>query len=117
VTRQVVGEAMVNGLLGGALGIALGLAGAYVVTAISPTLQAQLGGGGGDGGGGGGVMGGGPARQASSTTLDVALTAPVSLTTVALAVALAVTGGLIAGAFGGWRASRLRPADALRRVE
>ncbi|WP_210577026.1 ABC transporter permease [Streptomyces sp. GESEQ-4] len=115
VTRQVVGEAMVNGLLGGALGIALGLAGAYVVTAISPTLQAQLGGG--DGGGGGGVMGGGPARQASSTTLDVALTAPVSLTTVALAVALAVTGGLIAGAFGGWRASRLRPADALRRVE
>ncbi|WP_328501814.1 FtsX-like permease family protein [Streptomyces sp. NBC_00457] len=115
VTRQVVGEAMVNGLLGGALGIALGLAGAYVVTAISPTLQAQLGGGGGGGGGGG--IGGGPARQASSTTLDVALTAPVSLTTVALAVALAVTGGLIAGAFGGWRASRLRPADALRRVE
>ncbi|WP_234486061.1 ABC transporter permease, partial [Streptomyces sp. MBT97] len=37
VTRQVVGEAMVNGLLGGALGIALGLAGAYAVTAISPT--------------------------------------------------------------------------------
>ena len=28
-----------------------------------------------------------------------------------------VAGGLIAGGFGGWRASRLRPADALRRVE
>ncbi|MFC9292363.1 ABC transporter permease, partial [Streptomyces sp. NPDC057052] len=40
VTRQVVGEAMVNGLLGGALGIALGLCGAYAVTAVSPTLQA-----------------------------------------------------------------------------
>ncbi|MFI6011682.1 ABC transporter permease [Streptomyces sp. NPDC051243] len=121
VTRQVVGEAVVNGLLGGALGIAIGVAGAYVVTAISPTLQAQLGGGtggGGMGGGpGGGGFGGGPGRQVSSTTLDVALTAPVSLTTVALAVGLAVTGGLIAGAFGGWRASRLRPADALRRVE
>ncbi|MDO0912200.1 ABC transporter permease [Streptomyces sp. DT2A-34] len=122
VTRQVVGEAIVNGLLGGALGIAIGLAGAYVVTAISPTLQAQLGGGGGGGGtgggpGGGGFGGGGPGRQTASTTLDVALTAPVSLTTVALAVGLAVTGGLIAGAFGGWRASRLRPADALRRVE
>ncbi|GAA4069092.1 ABC transporter permease [Streptomyces shaanxiensis] len=121
VTRQVVGEAVVNGLLGGALGIALGLAGAYVVTAISPTLQAQLGGGGGGGmgggPGGGGFGGGGPGRQTASTTLDVALTAPVSLTTVALAVGLAVTGGLIAGAFGGWRASRLRPADALRRVE
>ncbi|MFH0174587.1 ABC transporter permease [Streptomyces cacaoi] len=121
VTRQVVGEAMVNGLLGGALGIALGLAGAYVVTAISPTLQAQLGGGGGGGGqggpgGGGGGFGGG-GRQAAAKTLDVALTAPVSVTTVAVAVGLAVAGGLIAGAFGGWRASRLRPADALRRVE
>jgi ABC-type lipoprotein release transport system permease subunit len=41
----------------------------------------------------------------------------VSLNTIALAVALAVLGGLIAGTFGGWRASRLRPADALRRVE
>ncbi|WP_340376541.1 ABC transporter permease [Streptomyces sp. SS7] len=120
VTGQVVGEAMVNGLLGGALGIALGLAGAYAVTAVSPTLEASLGGGGargqgGFGGGGGGGFGG-PGR-AASRTLDVALTAPVSVTTVAVAVGLAVAGGLIAGAFGGWRASRLRPADALRRVE
>ncbi|MGW2616740.1 ABC transporter permease [Streptomyces sp. NPDC001500] len=117
VTRQVVGEAMVNGLLGGALGIALGLAGAYAVTAISPTLQAQLGGGGGQDGPGGGGGFGGPGRRAAARTLDVALTAPVSVTTVAVAVGLAVAGGLIAGAFGGWRASRLRPADALRRVE
>ncbi|WP_409470013.1 ABC transporter permease [Streptomyces sp. HC307] len=118
VTRQVVGEAVVNGLVGGALGIGLGLAGAYVVTAVSPTLQAELGAaGGGMTGGGPGGFGGGPAREAASRTLDVALTAPVSVTTIALAVGLAVTGGLIAGAFGGWRASRLRPADALRRVE
>ncbi|MGW2745289.1 ABC transporter permease [Streptomyces sp. NPDC001450] len=120
VTRQVVGEAVVNGLVGGALGIALGLAGAYVVTAISPSLQAQLGGGTGAGGfgggpGGGGGFGGPGPRQAK--TLEVALTAPVSVTTILLAVGLAVAGGLIAGAFGGWRASRLRPADALRRVE
>jgi len=119
VTRQVVGEAIVNGLVGGALGIALGLAGAYVVTEISPNLQAQLGSsGGGPGGGGPGGGGlGGPARQTASKALDVALTAPVSLNTIVVAVVLAVTGGLIAGAFGGWRASRLRPADALRRVE
>jgi ABC-type lipoprotein release transport system permease subunit len=116
VTRQVVGEAMVNGLLGGALGIALGLAGAYAVTAVSPTLQAQLGGGSGPGGGPGGGFAG-PGRQTAARTLDVALTAPVSVTTVSIAVGLAVAGGLIAGAFGGWRASRLRPADALRRVE
>ncbi|WP_370667188.1 ABC transporter permease [Streptomyces sp. IBSBF 2507] len=123
VTRQVIGEAVVNGLVGGALGIALGLAGAYAVTAVSPTLQAQLGGGTGGGGGAGGPGGlggggmGGPGRQAAAKTLDIALTAPVSLTTIALAVALAVAGGLVAGGFGGWRASRLRPADALRRVE
>ncbi|MFI5854593.1 ABC transporter permease [Streptomyces parvulus] len=125
VTRQVIGEAVVNGLVGGVLGIALGLAGAYAVTAASPTLQAQLGGGaggaggggtGGPGGFGGGGMGG-PARQTAAKTLDIALTAPVSVTTIALAVALAVAGGLVAGGFGGWRASRLRPADALRRVE
>lgn len=117
VTRQVVGEALVNGLMGGVLGIAVGLAGAYVVTAISPTLTAQLGGSGGGGLGGGPMGGGGPGRQSASRTLDIALTAPVSLTTILIAVALAVAGGLIAGAFGGWRASRLRPADALRRVE
>ncbi|MEU7300530.1 ABC transporter permease [Streptomyces sp. NPDC007206] len=118
VTRQVVGEAMVNGLVGGVLGIALGLAGAYAVTAVSPTLQAQLGGTGGGFGGGPGAGGGfgGPGRAAAKS-LQVALTAPVSVTTIVLAVALAVAGGLIAGAFGGWRASRLRPADALRRVE
>jgi ABC-type lipoprotein release transport system permease subunit len=32
-------------------------------------------------------------------------------------VGLAVAGGLLAGAFGGWRAARLRPADALRRLD
>ncbi|MFE6852762.1 ABC transporter permease [Streptomyces sp. NPDC057674] len=123
VTRQVVGEALVNGFIGGALGIAIGLAGAYAVTAVSPTLTAELGstGGmfGGDGGGRGGGMafGGGPAGTAAGKTVDIALTAPVSVTTVGLAVLLALGGGLVAGAFGAWRASRLRPADALRRVE
>ncbi|MFF7441974.1 ABC transporter permease [Streptomyces sp. NPDC008122] len=120
VTRQVVGEALVNGVIGGALGIAIGLAGAYAVTAASPTLTAELGAsGGGFGGGRGGMVFGGPgaARTAAGRTVDIALTAPVSVTTVGLAVLLALGGGLVAGAFGAWRASRLRPADALRRVE
>ncbi|MFE6132891.1 ABC transporter permease [Streptomyces sp. NPDC056437] len=120
VTRQVAGEALANGLFGGALGIALGLAGAWLITTFSPTLTAQLGGGGG-GAGGGRMFGAAQAGQggpgATSRALDIALTAPVSLTTIGLAVALAVAGGLVAGGFGGWRASRLRPADALRRVE
>lgn len=121
VTRQVAGEALVNGLIGGALGIGLGLGAAYLITAVSPTLTAQLAGGGGGlmraGGPGGGVATTRGARDAAGKALDVALTAPVSLATIGLAVGLAVLGGLIAGGFGGWRASRLRPADALRRVE
>ncbi|MFF4346287.1 ABC transporter permease [Streptomyces sp. NPDC001530] len=121
VTRQVVGESIVNGLLGGALGIALGLGAAYAVTAISPKLTAELGSTGGMGGGGGmgGPGGGGPGQQAASAaknTMEIALSAPVSLTTIALAAGLAIAGGLIAGAMGGWRASRMRPADALRSV-
>ncbi|MCM1947185.1 ABC transporter permease [Streptomyces sp. G2] len=124
VTCQVVGEALVNGVIGGALGIAVGLAGAYAVTAVSPTLTAELGasasGFAGRGGGmafGGGAGGPGMTRTAAGRSVDIALTAPVSLTTVGLAVLLALVGGLVAGAFGAWRASRLRPADALRRVE
>ncbi|RPK70411.1 macrolide transporter ATP-binding /permease protein [Streptomyces sp. ADI96-15] len=122
VTRQIVGEAVVNGLIGGVLGIAVGLGAAYAITAAGPTLTAQLGPlgggmGGGMGGGRGRGPGGGGGPGAGAQSLDVALTAPVSATTLALAVGLAVAGGLVAGAFGGWRASRLRPADALRRVE
>ncbi|MEU8617479.1 ABC transporter permease [Streptomyces sp. NPDC048623] len=127
ITRQVVGEALVNGLIGGVLGIAVGLGGAYLVTAVSPTLTAQLGGGAGGGGGGGFggpgggrvLVGGGAGGPAGGLgrSLDIALTAPVSLTTVGLAVLLALGGGLVAGAFGAWRAARLRPADALRRIE
>ncbi|CAL9496780.1 hypothetical protein SUDANB106_03377 [Streptomyces sp. enrichment culture] len=124
VTGQVVGEAVVTGLAGGALGIGLGLAGAWAVTAFGPSLSAELGasGGGMSGPGGGGGMGGpgggpgGAARETAARTLDVVLTAPVSLSVITLAVGLAVAGGLVAGAFGGWRASRLRPADALSRV-
>jgi putative ABC transport system permease protein len=36
---------------------------------------------------------------------------------IALAVLLALVGGLLAGAFGSWRISQLRPATALARVE
>jgi ABC-type antimicrobial peptide transport system permease subunit len=47
----------------------------------------------------------------------VSLTAPISITAVFAGLALAVAGGLIAGAAGALRAARLRPADAIRNVE
>ena len=48
--------------------------------------------------------------------MAVHLSAAVSANVILLAVVLAVAGGLIAGIFGGWRAARLRPADALSKV-
>ncbi len=55
-------------------------------------------------------------RDALGPTTDIVLTAPVTAWVVVAAVGLAIAGGLIAGAFGGWRAARLSPAEALRSV-
>jgi ABC-type lipoprotein release transport system permease subunit len=65
----------------------------------------------------GGPPGMAEAIGAAAQTVTVSLTAPVSLQLVGIAASLALAGALIAGAFGGWRAARLRPADALRRVD
>ncbi len=119
VVGQVMGESMVQGVIGAVIGVALGVLGARLIAAFSPSLKATLGNAAqaaaGQGGGPAG-MGGGPLGQAAQT-VTVNLTAPVSLELVAIAVGLALAGALIAGAFGGWRAARLRPADALRRVD
>ncbi|MGR0320990.1 ABC transporter permease [Agromyces sp. ZXT2-3] len=119
VVGQVAGESLVQGLIGGAAGLALGFVGIGVVNAISPSLATASSttttGPGGEAGTGGG-FGGGPLAAAAQETTEVILNAPVTVTVVALAVGLAVLGGLLAGAIGGWRASRLRPAEALRSV-
>jgi ABC-type lipoprotein release transport system permease subunit len=124
VIGQVMGEALVMGVIGGVVGVGLGFAGSAVVGAVAPTLTASTGAaatgapGGGSAAGPGGGGGGGLQRLASAAhTVSVHLTAPVTLTAVLLAVVLAIAGGLIAGSFGGWRAARLRPAAALARVE
>ncbi|MGO4689831.1 ABC transporter permease [Glaciibacter sp. 2TAF33] len=126
IVRQVAGESLVQGLIGGVAGIAIGLVGILVVNLVSPTLTATAtglaAGAPGRGAGGGAVTAGtgggfglGQAAQAAATT-DVALTAPVTVPVILIAVGLAIFGGLLAGAIGGWRASRLRPAEALRSV-
>ena len=128
IVGQVTGESLVQGLIGGAAGLALGLVGIWVLNLIAPTLGGSASGGlaggtttvGGPGGpGGGGAGGGGFASRAADTvgaTTEVVLNAPITVSVVAIAIGLAVLGGLIAGAIGGWRAARLRPAEALRSV-
>jgi ABC-type lipoprotein release transport system permease subunit len=118
VVGQVMGESLAIGLIGGAVGIGLGLAGSWLVEAFFPNLEATSGITGGPGGGAlAGPAGGGGLVDALSNTVSVPLHASVSLGLVALAIGLAVLGGLVAGSFGGWRAARLRPAEGLRRVE
>ncbi|MGP3966996.1 ABC transporter permease [Streptomyces sp. 6N223] len=130
VTGQVMSESLVTGLVGGAIGLGLGVLAAWAITTVKPGLTADLAGGLGQGPGGGGgpvmIRPGGAGGEASENaagsggggggSLDIGLTAPVSLDMLTIAVTLAVIGGLIAGAFAAWRAARLRPADALRRV-
>jgi ABC-type lipoprotein release transport system permease subunit len=58
-----------------------------------------------------------PAGRGRGQAVTVQINAQVTLAAVALAGVLALAGGLIVGGFGGWRAARVRPADALARVE
>jgi len=117
IVGQVAGESLVQGAIGGVLGVAVGLVGILVVNLIAPTLSAsaavqQPAGFGGDRPGGFG----GPGPQTAAATTDITLHAPVTVAVILLAVGLAILGGILAGAVGGWRAARLRPAEALRSV-
>jgi putative ABC transport system permease protein len=134
ITRQVAGESLVQGLIGGVIGAAAGLIGILVVNVIAPTVSASAastttrgpGSGGmpgaaataaaGSGTTGGAAAGGFGGGASTAATTDVVLHAPVTVEVFLLATGLAVLGGLVAGALGGWRASRLRPAEALRSV-
>jgi ABC-type antimicrobial peptide transport system permease subunit len=111
VVRQVAGESLVTGILGGIFGIALGVGIALLIDAFGPRLSASS------------TTGGtldllGLASETTRTaTSSVSLSAPIPIAIVFGGFALAVLGGLIAGAAGALRAARLRPADALRQVE
>ena len=111
VVRQVVGESLAQGVVGGLLGAGLGVAVAAAIGAFGPTLTARSH-------TGGGSQFFGLGQITSRTVTDsVALTTPATATIVLIGFALAVAGGLAAGAAGALRAARLRPAEALRQVE
>jgi putative ABC transport system permease protein len=145
IVGQVVGEALAIGVIGGAIGVGLGFLGSALAGHYYHTVTASLGsttgsatpGGARFFGGGGGFPGGGSGGSfpaggsgssgfasrfralagAGSHTATVHLTPQITATVIVVAVLLAIAGGLLAGAFGGWRAAQLRPAAALARVE
>jgi ABC-type antimicrobial peptide transport system permease subunit len=130
ITVQVMGKTIAMGIAGAAAGIALGLGGAAAASAAAPKLTATVQttdvgqgslGGGLDAGGGifQGTVGGPVqtfANPNATHTVAVPFTAPVTVGAIVLAVILAIAGALVAGLFGGWRISQLRPAEALARV-
>jgi putative ABC transport system permease protein len=112
IVAQVMGESAVVGLLGAAAGAGLGFAGAAIINSVAPPLTATL-----TTSSGLHIMT--PAGAVSPTTrhtVAVPMSASVSATALAVAVLLALAGGLLAGSFGSWRISRLRPAAAIVKV-
>ena len=110
VVTLVLGESAALGLLGAVVGAALGIGAAALVTQVVPPLKATaqqaldfsaiFGSGGG-----------------APPTAKIPLSAPVDARLLALAVGLALAAGLLAGGAGAIRAARLRPAEALRRLD
>jgi putative ABC transport system permease protein len=120
VIGQVTGEALVQGLAGALLGSAFGAGAIALIARLSPSLSATLASPNPGDRLTGPCPGGCSFRDsiASSRTAGALhLTPQITPGVIVLAVLLALAGGLVAGAFGGWRAARLRPAIALRRVE
>lgn len=129
VVGQVVGESLVTGLFGGVLGLGLGAAAIFAINSFGPTVSASISRGGMFGGGQGGTQGGmpgggsaggagmgGPGGMASQSqnAVNLALHATLEPWVIAAALGFAILGGLLAGAFGGLRAAKLSPAQALR---
>jgi len=131
------------GIAGAAAGVGLGYAGAGIIGAVAPKLSADVPGnfnpnsytpnpakGPGPGTSlsaylttstGGKTpapthLRGSTGEPSLSHTVAITLHPAVTLDVIALAVALALLGGLLAGSLASWRIARLRPATALSRV-
>jgi putative ABC transport system permease protein len=114
VVGQVLGESAAIGVAGAAAGIGLGFAGAAVIAAVAPKVSATVG---ADNyprlpSAHAHLIGGSSLIHVVPVPLDPSVSAGM----IVLAVALALAGALLAGAFASWRIAALRPARALAQV-
>jgi ABC-type lipoprotein release transport system permease subunit len=111
VVRQIMAETVGIGILGAVVGILVGLGVAEAVNLFGPTLTSTT-----SGLAVGASTAGSLFHQSTSASASqsVRLQAIITPTTILLGVGFALLGGVLAGAFGGWRAARLSPAVALR---
>jgi len=131
INLQVMGETIAMGIAGAALGVAIGFTGALLASQAAPSMTATVstyntntkGGFGGQAGAGGAIFSGtigGPmttfANPNATHQVPVPFSAPVSDAAIVVGVALSLGGALVAGSLGGWRVTRLRPAEALASV-
>lgn len=113
VVRQIMAETLGIGVLGAIVGVLVGFGVAAAVNHFGPTLTSTTT---------GAAVGASSVatifHQAStvSASQSIHLQSLISWQTVLLGVAFALLGGLLAGMVGGWRASRLAPATALRHL-
>ena len=127
ITKQIMGETLATSGIGALFGLVLGVAGIFIVNLFAPTLSSSVAsvnpfgnrnpggfGGRGPGGFGGNPAGGRPGATAAETTVNLHL--GLSVTTLLIAIGIALLGGLFAGTMGALRASKLTPASALRSV-
>jgi ABC-type antimicrobial peptide transport system permease subunit len=113
VVRQIVAETLGIGMIGAVAGVLIGFLVAAAVNHFGPTLTSTTTG-----------LAVGASSVASifhqsstaSASQSIHLQTVIGWETVLLGIAFALVGGLLAGIVGGWRASRLAPASALRHL-
>jgi len=116
IVAQVMGESVAIGIIGAAIGVGLAFAGVAVIDAVAPHLSATLAQATGQHFRSIGPGGAQSDTPAANHTVSVPMSAVITPGAIALAVLLAIAGGLLAGAFASWRIGRLRPVEALSRV-
>jgi ABC-type antimicrobial peptide transport system permease subunit len=110
VVGLVMGESAALGALGAAIGAGLGVGAAALTAELVPPLRAKAG----QALDFSAIFGAGGTKP---VTAAIPLEAPVDTGLVALAAGLAIMAGLLAGGAGAIRAARLRPAEALRKLD